>query len=1502
MTNFTTTSQENLNNVVTNTPLANQITTGSAGNDYFSGTLEDDFYDGGAGSDYIAGYAGNDSLLGGIGDDSMTGSTGNNTIDGGDGNDNIAIDNGNDLVFAGNGNDSIIVYSGNATVDGGEGGDSLHCYAYQTDVNAKTGLAIIDGGRFSVQFNNIENFIGSFGNDKIVLHDKGGNITASIGNDTLLGGNGNDILLGEDGNDQLFGGAGDDSLDGGHSYSYNKNDIAIYNGNFADYNFGFDNKKLTITDINLENGNEGTDILANIATLKFADKEINLVNGLNYIASYSDLIKYYGADEVAGVFHHLKYGFHEGRVESFDPKVYLNKNPDVRANVYDDNAATLHYINIGYAQGKNASLSSADLIIGTSNGDNITGYGGNDTIDGGDGSYGYDSANYLGYFEDYSFTVENSVITIKDNSLRNGDDGIDKLTNFEFINFSNKIISIPSGFTYMAANPDLIASFKGNADVALQHYLQIGINAGKSIFFNANIYLNKYPDLKLAFKDDVVAAATHFVQTGYAEGRSASENSEDNIVGTSGSDYIEVYSGNDTVAGNDGQDTIYGGHGNDILFGGEGNDRIFDEYGDDSVDGGAGNDAIGGYIYYPNNNGSDTLLGGDGDDYIYGSHGGKDILLGGEGNDTVRGLGDAYLDGGNGNDDLYIGVGSNTVVGGTGNDTLVLSVNYDGNFTDVNLKTGFVKHSTDVNLNFQISGVENVKFNNETYYFYNVNYKITLSDIAGEAVGYNWNDTLIGGDGNDSLTGGAGNDQLDGGAGVDMAVYSGNFNAYGFSINDNTLVVSQNNESDTLKNIEKIRFSDRDINMVDGLSYIAANPELIATLGANANAGLLHYLQTGWIENKNADFDVNTYIAKYADVRAAYGSDAQAAISHYINIGYGDGRNVSLSNADNLRGTTGNDNIFSFGGNDTISGLDGNDKLDGGAGADTAHYRGQFADYQLSYSNGTIQVVDVNLANGDEGTDLLTNIETLQFVNKDLSLPDGLRYIASYGGLINAFKADANAGINHYLYAGFAEGRTVTFNAEQYLAKYADVRAYAGTDLDQATRHFILTGHGLGRTNERDQFVGTSGNDTLQGFDGNDSIDGGAGIDRAVYSGKLADYIFASSSGVLSISDNVLADGNEGKDNLKNVEILTFADVDVAIVNGLRYIASYGDLINAYGENVDAGISHYLRFGVKEGRTVTFDPEVYLNKYADLRAAKGNDLDAATAHYIQYGFKVGRNVSLTSNDNLFGTTGNDSIKGYGGNDTIDAGTGVDRAMYSGNSAGFSFSVSSGVIQITDTNLADGNEGLDRLSNFEVLQFANKDINVVDGLRYIASNPSLIQSVGNNADLGLAHYLNTGVNQGLLANFDAETYLAKYADLRAHYGTDTKAAMMHFINNGFKEGRNTSLSGSDSLLGSSLADILDAGTGNDNLTGALGADIFKFSAASGQDVISDFSKAQGDKISIALNVNGSGIVDAASALARVSGALNAVIDLGGGNTITLTGVAANSFTAADFVFV
>ena len=126
-----------------------------------------------------------------------------------------------------------------------------------------------------------------------------------------------------------------------------------------------------------------------------------------------------------------------------------------------------------------------------------------------------------------------------------------------------------------------------------------------------------------------------------------------NCVGTSGPDELQGTASDDSpVAGLGGNDTVVGGRGDDKLFGDDGPPRNDD--GDDKVYGGPGADIL------TENGGSDLLSGGDGNDTIWAlgdksaSNPGEDTVKGGKGNDLISSV-DGFkdtIDCGRGKDDV----------------------------------------------------------------------------------------------------------------------------------------------------------------------------------------------------------------------------------------------------------------------------------------------------------------------------------------------------------------------------------------------------------------------------------------------------------------------------------------------------------------------------------------------------------------------------------------------------------------------------------------------------------------------------------------------------------------------------------------------------------------------------------------------------------------------------------------------------------------------------------
>ncbi|WP_338847350.1 calcium-binding protein [Massilia sp. W12] len=1330
--------------------------------------------------------------------------------------------------------------------------------------------------------------------------------------DTLYGTAGADSILAYGGNDTLWGGMSNDVLDGGDGA-----DIVLYEGKSTEYLFSVKAGVISVGDLNGDNGNEGADIVRNVETLRFADRDMSAttLTALRYVASHADLIGAFGVNTDNALSHYLNSSVKEKRAVTFEPQVYIDKYADVRAAVGSDlEAATRHFITTGFGLGRSDSKLSADNLSGADGNDSVLSYGGNDTLYGGlgndvlDGGDGVDIVRYDGKQGEYLYSVKAGVISVTDNNGANGNEGVDAVRNVETLRFADRDMNVSTLHTlrYVASYADLIGAFGVNADKGMEHYLNTAKSENRPATFDPQVYIDKYADVRAAVGSDLEAATRHFISTGFGQGRNDSKLSADNLSGTSGNDSMLSYGGNDT---------LYGGLGNDVLEGGDGVDIA-------RYDGKQSEylySVKAGVISVTDNNGAN---GNEGVDAL------RNI-------ETLR-FSDRDMSVTTLNALRYVASHAD-LIGAFGVNTDSATAHYLNSSVKENRGVTF-DAQTYIDKYADVRAAVGGDLEAATRHFITTGFGQGRNDSklsADNLSGTTGNDSVLSYGGNDTLWGGLGNDVVDGGDGTDIARYDGKQGEYLYSVKAGVISITDNNGAngnegvDTLRNIETLRFSDRDMSVttLNALRYVASHADLIGAFGVNTDSATAHYLNSSVKENRGVTFDAQVYIDKYADVRAAVGGDLEAATRHFISTGFGQGRNDSKLSADNLSGTSGNDSVLSYGGNDTLWGGLGNDVLDGGDGADIARYDGKQGEYLYSVKAGVISISDNNGANGNEGVDALRNMETLRFIDRDMNVTtlNALRYVASHADLIGAFGVNTDNGMAHYLNSSVKENRGVTFDPQTYIDKYADVRAAVGGDLEAATLHFISTGFGQGRNDSKlsaDNLSGTSGNDSVLSFGGNDTLygglgndvlDGGDGADIARYDGKQGEYLYSVKAGVISISDNNGANGNEGVDALRNMETLRFADRDMSVttLNVLRYVASHADLIGAFGVNTDNGMAHYLNSSVKENRAVVFDPQTYIDKYADVRAAVGSDLEAATRHFISTGFGQGRSDNKFSADNLTGTSGNDSVLSYGGNDTLwgglgndvlDGGDGTDIARYDGKQGEYLYSVKSGVISITDNNGANGNEGVDSLRNIETLRFADRDMSAtsLQGLRYIASHADLIGAFGVNADSGLTHYLNNAVREGRGVTFDPDIYLAKYADVRSAHGVDQEAATKHFISTGFAAGRNLNLNGNDVLGGSALADTLDGGVGNDTITGAGGADIFRFNAASGQDVLTDFNRAQGDKIWLKSNLNSSGIVNAADVLSRASGVTNAVIDLGGGHTITLTGVAAGSLIASDFV--
>ncbi len=82
------------------------------------------------------------------------------------------------------------------------------------------------------------------------------------------------------------------------------------------------------------------------------------------------------------------------------------------------------------------------------------------------------------------------------------------------------------------------------------------------------------------------------------------------------------------------------------------------------------------------------------------------------------------------------------------------------------------------------------------------------------------------------------------------------------------------------------------------------------------------------------------------------------------------------------------------------------------------------------------------------------------------------------------------------------------------------------------------------------------------------------------------------------------------------------------------------------------------------------------------------------------------------------------------------------------------------------------------------------LNHFDNYRYVASNPDLIRVIGTDSAAAISHYVNYGYREGRPTNsFNPDEYEASNPDLITAFGYNPSGVTVHYITNGFYEDRN-----------------------------------------------------------------------------------------------------------------
>jgi Ca2+-binding RTX toxin-like protein len=1350
----------------------------------------------------------NDIIVGGAGADTMSGGTGNDQFlfSG-------ALDTGNDIIDGGAGEDSLVVTAANSTiyVQSLTGIERI-----VTNGFSGTQVSLASGGTLNladVTTDAAITLVGSTGNETI---------TGTAGNDTLIGAAGNDTLKGGAGDDIVRGGLGRDSLDGGAGVdTYDASDvvtagtITISSSSATTHVAGAE----TDTLIGFENVIGGT-----LADTIIGSDGANRLEG----RGGADTIDAGAGDDIligGALGDTLKGGL------GSDTASYAGSTAGVTVNL------STHILSSTGAIGGDAAgdkLESIENLSGSSLNDSLTGNAGDNVLTGGAGNdaliggAGIDTAVFAGNFSDYTVTGT----TVTDINISDGNDGVDSLNGIEFLQFADARVSLgidpnngprlgkPS-MVDQAWDDSTLKTFQIPGSAFYDLDLADGMTFVATLSDNSPLpswltfnpatrtFSGTPPVSAIGAELEIKVTATDVPAAGQSVAQSVSDNFLLKVTQASGADRIAV--AGTPLVGTFRNEKMIGSAGNDVFLGSGGADRIDGQGstppGGDRVDYSASVDGV------TVNLATGVGAGGDAEgdvlisiEEITGSAF-SDSIFGKDGSEKFYGGdGDDTIKGGGGDDLLVGGAGADVLLGGAGNDSLESRALSDGTLED----------TIDGGL-----GIDTLYLSGSTF-----GAKVDLTSLSHKpisiehVVGSNLADTISGNEYANSLSGGLGNDTINGGYGADVLHGDGG---------DDIVDGGEGNDS---------LYGD------DG------NDRLIGGQGADTFYG-------------GAGSDTVDYkrsaggIVANLTLNNASGSDGTGDVFALGSIENIDGSEFG----DTLTGSSVANVLKGFGGDDTFNGGAGNDSFDGGAGSDKIVYGGTAAGYVIDYANKTVK--DINLTDGDDGTDSFALIEKIQFADQTINVVNQLPFVNvpivditradnaafSFSLPTNSFgdpdgaPADPYKGLSFTarLSDGTALPGWLTFNTTSKTFTYSGSGATIGSTLTvrvlafdgQATvfDDFNITftqgtGATITGTANGETISGTFRSETINALDGDDIvlgslgadvIDGGVGVDRV-------SYVTSSTGITISLAGGSGVGGEAQGDVLSNIENITgSAGADTltgsAAANrmdgGLGNDSLNGDLGNDVltgGDGLDTlngGDGDDTLSGDAGADTVNGgagNDRINLSVVGEDTVDGGSGTDTASFSAVATSLTIDlANAAhkLTNVENVIGGTAADTISGNASANRLEGGSGNDtlngRAGIDTLVGGDGDDVLDGG---ADGDVIDGGAGIDKVVYTTSLAGVTLDLQLGTASGGDATGDSILGASVENADgSALADTLNGSSVANILTGNAGNDIL----DGRA--GNDTLFGG----------------AGSDTLIGGADNDILNGGDDADNLSGGLGND-------------------------------------------------------------------------------
>lgn len=816
-----------------------------------------------------------------------------------------------------------------------------------------------------------------------------------------------------------------------------------------------------------------------------------------------------------------------------------------------------------------------NVLFGGGGNDVINGGAGNDVLEGGEGT----NQLYGGTGVDTYRLLANSSNTINDSGgLNNLVLSVARSDVITSMAGDLLEMSTPTGGFYASiANYRSFGSiqFADGYTISMAEFLNVPVSIPFSTPLDDAIdgrYYNAALNISLLGGNDF------FIGTNKAD-TVFGHDGNDNIDGYGGDDFIEGGAGNDMLSGNEGIDTISyasataginfslavtgvvqntGGAGSDTASGFE---NLLGSAFNDTLTGNSSANVIEGGL------GNDTINGGSGIDTLTYSRATAGVTVNistttaqntsGAGSDTI--LNFENLTGSAFNDTLTGSTANNIIEGGAGNDSM-----NGGSGTDT---VTYASASSGVTVSLALTTAQNTlgAGSDTIAAFENLTGSAFGDVLTGDA---NAN-VIDGGDSNDTIQGGAGNDILIGGLGVDTLTYAGATAGITASLNTTSAQNTGGAGTDTVSAFENLTgsaFNDTltgnsSNNVIEGG---AGNDTMTAMAGTdtlnykNATAGVTINLATTGAQNTGgagtdtisgfesvigSNFnDVLTGDGNANTVEGGAGNDTMngqsgtdtlsytnATAGVNVNLGTTTAQNTggagtdTISNFENLTGSSFNDTLTGTSSSNAIEGGTGNDTMNGQGGLDTLNYVTATGGITISLAITTAQNT------GGAGTDTISNFENLNGSLFNDVLTGNTAANVIWGGsgddmIEGGAGNDAlTGGIGTDTISYIGAAAAVTVNLTSVVAQNT-----GGAGTDTLSEFENVKGSAF-----NDTLIGDANSNVIEGGAGNDILNGQGGIDTVTYAGATSGVtVNLSTAGTQNT-------GGAGTDTMSGFENLT---------------------------------------------------------------------------------------------------------------------------------------------------------------------------------------------------------------------------------------------------------------------------------------------------------------------------------------------------------------------------